>query len=136
MASTTTWQSLKSASESTILMRSDRRVGLFVAHGALLGRTREHLGDEIARFLRGARPRVGHQHVHAAGRSDLHDAAAHRAGADDAEGQIGPIRIECHCSSFNQSQNCMDWAPNRIVAPKCLRQSVRDGVSRKAARSR
>ena len=33
---------------------------------------------------------------HAALSGDLHDASPHRAGADHADGQVGPVRIECH----------------------------------------
>ena len=70
--------------------------GLLRRHAALLGGAVEHLGDEGQRVGGGGVGGVGEHHLDAGGGGGLGDAAPHGAGADDAECQIVPHRIEGH----------------------------------------
>jgi hypothetical protein len=60
--------------------------------------------------LRGARLGIGQQDANSTGCCDLRDAAAHGAGADHANQQVGAVRIECH-SGF--SCTIALWLPGR-----------------------
>ena len=75
--------------------------GILLAHAAFFGRALQHLADKVARLLGGACARVHHQHVDTARGGNLHNAAPHRAGAEHADRQIGPVRIECHQFPLN-----------------------------------
>ena len=71
-------------------------LGVRLRQAALLDLPVEHLGDVVLGRLRGARLLVVGDDAHAALRRHLHDAAAHRAGADHADGDIGCVGIERH----------------------------------------
>ena len=75
---------------------TDRRLRRALGHAALFRRPAQHPRDEGGGLFRRAAARVVQPDRDAARRRDLGDAPAHRAGADDAEREIGRLRIDRH----------------------------------------
>jgi hypothetical protein len=74
----------------------ERSVGLALRQAALLDLAAQHPGNVVPGRLRGTRLLVVGDDAHAALRRHLHDAAAHRAGADHADGEVRGIGVEGH----------------------------------------
>jgi hypothetical protein len=96
IASTIMWQSRNSARLRATRMRAVAASASGLADAAFLGGTRQHFCDEFARFFRCALAGVHHYHVDAASGGDLHDAAPHGTGTDDADSEIGAVGVKSH----------------------------------------
>jgi hypothetical protein len=94
-----------------------RHVGRLQA--ALFGELAERLGDRILGGLGRARFSVENQGANAALREDLHDAAPHRAAADDGADEVAALHIE-HGTILRR--------PGAIIAAAC--ESIRRRIVR------